>query len=82
MYFGRQNQQNLQINWTWLVRKKEAVKDNAKDFAMSKWVNGIAIYSTGKEGKWHRFGRSQEFALGMIHWHAWQPFTWRCGIDS
>lgn len=48
MYFGRQNQQNLQVSWTWLVRKKEGVKDNAKDFGMSKWVNDIVIYSTGK----------------------------------
>lgn len=48
--------------------KKGGSKDNAKDFGMSKQVN--AIYSTGKECKWHRFGRGQEFALGMLNWHA------------
>lgn len=43
LYFGRQSQQNLQFNWTWLVREKEGEKDNTKDFGLSKWVDGIAF---------------------------------------
>lgn len=33
LYFGRQSQQNLQFNWTWLVREKEGEKDNTKILA-------------------------------------------------